>query len=598
VGRRAPLVLLIAILALAAALRFTALGWGLRHTPHWDERVFVENARAMVVEHSLDHRYYEYPGLFFDLLAPIFALLPRRLLESPAAYAVARGLIAAFGVVSVALVSVLGTRLAGAWAGLAAGLLLAVSPLEVVTAHTVRPDVALEAFVLLGLLAFRRLGLETRGDVLAGAAVGAATAVKFTGVLLAPSYLLARALAPGPRLQRVLLAAAVAGLVAAVTTPYALLHAGAYLDGVRVQMDAHYRARAQAPSFSGQLAFYLGVLPWAFGPLGALLLAAGLVAAAREWRQWGPLVVHPFTTLAVLATAELHYERHLVPTAGVLALLAGRAVAHLAQRTRPLAAVLVLATAAFPLASSLDYLRGIAQPSTKDRALDWITDHVPEGARILTRVPDLGLDRERYEVLSEAQWEPAGRLMAREAELVVTPGLAPEAGSGLETLFASSSPDVHGGPPVLLQKAVPPPAYVPLSLAPAQLTASENSAALPALLDGRPETGWQTAELQRGDEWIEVDLGRPVRLARVELLLGERSGLFAQNLHLLVPGDRGDWRRILAVPGRPEVEEQRGEGRSQLLLCDPVETRRLRIAQVGRRRRPWAVAELRLAALP
>src|SRR5262249_34556755 len=70
-------------------------------------------------------------------------------------------------------------------------------------AHTVRPDVALEAFVLLALLAFRRLGPEPRGDLLAGAAVGAATAIKFTGVLLVPSYLLARGLAPGPRLRRV-----------------------------------------------------------------------------------------------------------------------------------------------------------------------------------------------------------------------------------------------------------------------------------------------------------------------------------------------------------------------------------------------------------
>src|SRR5262249_34556754 len=133
--------------------------------------------------------------------------------------------------------------------------------------------------------------------------------------------------------------------LAALATPYALLHARSYLEGVRIQMDAHYKPRPEAPSFTQQIAFYLGVLPWSFGPLGVLLLLAGLGLALREWRSWGPLIIHPFTTLAVLATAELHYERHLVPTTGVLALLAGRAVAWLAERTPPLAGALIVAAA-------------------------------------------------------------------------------------------------------------------------------------------------------------------------------------------------------------------------------------------------------------
>ena len=35
---------LLAILGAAAVFRFTALGWGLRHEPDWDERVFVQSA--------------------------------------------------------------------------------------------------------------------------------------------------------------------------------------------------------------------------------------------------------------------------------------------------------------------------------------------------------------------------------------------------------------------------------------------------------------------------------------------------------------------------------------------------------------------------
>src|SRR5207245_893514 len=114
---------------------------------------------------------------------------------------------------SVGLTYLLGRHLGGRAAGLAACLLVAVSPVEVFTAHMVRPDVALETFVLLAFLAFCRRGPEWRTDLLSGLAVGAATAVKFTGVLVAPSYLVQRLIVPGPRLRRLALAAG-ASLVA------------------------------------------------------------------------------------------------------------------------------------------------------------------------------------------------------------------------------------------------------------------------------------------------------------------------------------------------------------------------------------------------
>jgi 4-amino-4-deoxy-L-arabinose transferase-like glycosyltransferase len=171
-----PLALL-AIVVLAAALRLIGLTWGLRHPVHFDEQAFVENAQRMIDEGDLDHRFYYYPGFFFYLLCPVLRLFCDGSPPGPASYLAARGLVAAFGALNVALLYRLGEEMLGRRAGLLAALLLAVSPVAVETAHTVKPDVVLQTFVLLALLAFRRVGPSVRGDVVSGVALGLAGAV-------------------------------------------------------------------------------------------------------------------------------------------------------------------------------------------------------------------------------------------------------------------------------------------------------------------------------------------------------------------------------------------------------------------------------------
>ena len=92
--------MLVATLGLAAFLRFTALGWGLRHEPDWDERVFVQSAAWMVASGDLDHRFYEYPGLFVYLIAPAVALHgPPEV--GPDAYLAARRVVAGLSLIHI-----------------------------------------------------------------------------------------------------------------------------------------------------------------------------------------------------------------------------------------------------------------------------------------------------------------------------------------------------------------------------------------------------------------------------------------------------------------------------------------------------------------
>src|SRR5262245_6404548 len=270
-----------------------------------DERYFVDNVALMIANRDLDHRFYEYPGLFFYLLLP-GALIAGGEPPAPEPYLAARSTVAVLGVASVGLLYLLGTRVAGRRVGLVAAAFLAVSPVAVQTAHMVRPDVALETFVLLALLAFRRGGGGWRNEALAGASIGAATAVKFTGLFLVPSYLAERLLAPAPlRIGGLLLAGLASALVFLALTPYAVLHFDAFRTDATTQLLYHYRPEAgEATSYWDAARGYMAVWPGALGVPGALLAAAGLLVAARRWRTWAPLVLLPLTAVAVHATSD------------------------------------------------------------------------------------------------------------------------------------------------------------------------------------------------------------------------------------------------------------------------------------------------------
>jgi hypothetical protein len=580
-----------AVLLLAAVLRFGALGWGLRHTPHLDEQFFVENVRGMLVRGDLDHRFHEYPGLLFYMLLPVVGAADRTTLAREG-YLLARGFVAAFGVVSVGLAYVLGRTMWSRPAGLLAALLVAVSPIEVQTAHMVRPDVVLEAFVLAAFLAFARVGPARAGDLLSGAAIGAATAVKFSGVLIAPSYVLRRLATPGPRLPRLALAGAVSLAVFAVLSPYTLLHFQDFLAGARSQVSHHYviRPRGEQPYLGMLYTYGVRVLAKGLGVLGLALAGAGAVIGIRQdWRRWVPLVSFPLVAVAVFSTAEVNRDRYVLSTLGLLSVCAGVAVARFGERWPAPAAAVGLLAAVGPLAESGRYLAVIAHPGTRDLALDWIAANVPARARLLTTLPELGLDHGRYEVLTADGYDQRAAFLAPSVDLVVATQEQP----GLQTVWQAPPADRSAGPPVVLARPASPRRLRAFAVAPSDLSASENQAAVGAMLDGDLDTRWSTDGSQAPGTWIEVRLPAPRPVGAVELALGDRPRQHAANLHLFTAGPDGVFRRARVAEGRPPLNEQLGEP-SQLLLFPATPVASLRLLQVGRRVRPWSVAELRL----
>jgi 4-amino-4-deoxy-L-arabinose transferase-like glycosyltransferase len=585
-----PAVALGALLALATALRFTGLGWGLRHPPAIDEYYFVSSTVEMMARGDIDHRFHEYPALLFYLLAGTFRLLGRHEADA-AAYLAARALFAAFGVASVALTWRLARPLVGEWPALFAAALVAVSPLEVRTAHMIRPDVVLEAFSLAALIAFRERGAPKRDDAIAGAALGAATAVKFSGVLLGPSYALERFARPGRRGPGIAVAVAAALGTFAVLSPPTWRAAADARSGIAGQIAFHYAGVAR--SWPGMAADYGVAFLGAVGLAAAVLAAAGLALGLREGRRWWSLAAFPLVTIAVFATANVVRRRFLVPTLGVLAVFAALALARLPGR-RSLRVLAALAVLAVPLAHSVRYLRDVTVPGPRDEAADWLDAHAPTGARVVnTAAAALGLEP-RLEVLRVDALDERAWLAARDADFVVTGALEDRRlvrQLSRVHVFRPVGPDVGGPVAVLAVPASLRRSYETVPLTPGLLAASQ-AEGLARLCDGDAATAWR-ADGEAGGAWLQVAFREPVELARVELRPAEGEPR-VPGLSLAASDDGRHWTSIAAVAARPAPSRQVGR-RSQVLVFEPVRTRWLRL--MPSRAGPWAIAELRLDAL-
>jgi hypothetical protein len=487
---------------------------------------------------------------------------------------------------------------------------MAVSLVAVETAHMVRPDVLRQALSALALLAFARLDGSRRAEAVAGAAVGLALAVKFSGVFLVPCYLAARLLAPGPRLRRVVLGGAVATLVFACASPYALVHAPEFLKGVQVQLRYHYQEKAQeSVTYAAMLAEYARVWAKGLGGAGLVLSLVGLEPALRAWRRWLPALLLPFVSFLVLASSDVRHDRFLLPALSVGCLLAaagGVRLAELAgrvaQRSRPVHIWLVAAAlAAGPLRASAAYAREMSEPLTRDIVLDWVTSNVPRRSRILTSVPLLGLDPERHEVLAVSRIQTENRVQVLEADLVLsTAADAPEALAGLQAVLSVTPDSKYQGRTTITAWSVPPPlrpVHRRLGLEPRWLSASDSPHDLPRACDGRTDTLWRTAGPQERGDWVALSLPEPAIVARVELVLGDEPRFAARQLRVELSDDGRRWRVAAALPGRAPVEQQPagGEYGQVLLLTPPQPARALRLVQTGLGwRRRWGIGELRV----
>jgi hypothetical protein len=601
---------LLLLLAIAFALRFTGLSWGLRHPVHIDERYFVGGTAAMIRAGDLDHREHRYPGLYFFLLVPGMKVLGATEMEGPRGYLFARAVSASFGVLNVILLFFIGRRLVGPWGGFSSALLLAVMPLDVMISHQVRPETALTTAAVLAIASFRRIGPDLRGDVLAGLTLGLGAALKYTAPFLLPSYCVYRFLAPGRRLRGACVAMGLMVLVSLACTPSAVLHPLRYFGQMRTVTDSYYvgyagkgatvAAAEGEHTFLEHLAYYLRDGESALGLPATVLSLTGVALCLMAFpREWGPMLLHPLTTLLVMSTASLIFPRQILQAMPLLCLMAGVVMERIGAWRGWVALVVALIAAYTPFRASLSMTRALTRPTSEDLALDWIEGHLAPGSRILETRPEadigerpgaaIGIDPRRYEVLRYAAHSSPERkldlsLLVPRMALVIT---GREGGGSwsrdLRTVFRA--PD---------DLALRSPMH-PLHCGDADLTQARWSGS--GFVSGSGPS-WTSLGPMKGGEWIQADLGKVLPIGEVELLFGNRPEKRPPRVTLSTESEPGRFTEVPTANARPSLRELGALNLppTQLLILQAAPVRGIRIEQQEAGDMPLVIAALRLGA--
>jgi 4-amino-4-deoxy-L-arabinose transferase-like glycosyltransferase len=420
---------LLALVALAAWLRFTSLGHGLPLLRGRPDELEVIDATKTFPAWDFNPRFFVYPNFYFYL---VFAwielvLLARRVVEATPGYAgmlvadvpslilYGRAFTAAVGTASVLGVYAVARRADGVATGLVAAALLAANFLHVRDSHALKPDILLGMCMLATLWLLSRWAErpDRHRAIVAGLAVGLTMGIKYNGIfLLIPAYLEDVRASTRRGWRRLLPSGSLVQIVAVAAVTVLLVCPYLWLDLGRTTFTSWFlavtvfstRPGAGLPAGAGWLdvpvhfvrtrafGYHLAVSLWhGFGAVATLATPVALVAALR--RRVPPFfrmsAVFAVVYWLIVSTAPVHLVRYFTALVPVLTVLLAALVVRLAATARgPLArtAIALGATAALaaqPIASGVAHDRIAARTDTRVLAAEWMRTHLPPNAVVV-----------------------------------------------------------------------------------------------------------------------------------------------------------------------------------------------------------------------
>ena len=407
-----------AILAIALALRLWGAFSDLPYVYHPDEPVNIDVIQTMLVNADPNPHFFHYPSLFlyvnalaallyfsvralitgqpWELLPPLSIAMGSTYALSADAVALYRSLSICGGVLSVLLVYRIGRRGGGRKAGLLAAALAAISPLLVADCRHATPDSYVIVFVLLAVVA--SLGIARSGRwilyIAAGAAVGAAAATKYNGVLACVCVIAAHCVRFGLASKywpRILVAGVSSAVIFFACSPFSVLDYATSVADLTHEFE-HYSGSHQGME-GNTVVWYLYRL-WSATGIASLLAVCELV---RVWRNRAPVSIvlgcFVMTYLVFIARFNVHNDRTLLPVVPCILLLAASFVAYLVSPQSPLrrvssslrrSAVVAVGVGMVisPLRLSIAEARVLSTIDSRATAREWINSELPPTSQV------------------------------------------------------------------------------------------------------------------------------------------------------------------------------------------------------------------------
>ena len=371
ISRRAATLFMVAIIAIALALRLYGLDWdaGYDWTPHPDERAIlfkVMDLRApplgelhllLDAENSpLNPRWFPYgsfPLYLLDVLETLTKVVPG--LGYDDLRVPARAVSGIADVIAIAFVYLLGSAIWSRKVGVLAAFLVAVAVLHIQLSHFFAVDTLLALLTVLAMYFLVRVARFGRpaDSALAGLFIGLALATKISIAPILAPYAVAHLIYAGGfaasdrdtifyRLRGAIEGAFIGGAVIAaaflIAQPYALLDWTKFYADISEQSEMVRRIRdypytRQYIDATPYLYHVQQLAAWGLGiPMGVAALVATLYAAARGLRIW---YVVPYLLIgAVLPAAILIQWSSLAATMLASAIAVAAVAATIPLRTR------------------------------------------------------------------------------------------------------------------------------------------------------------------------------------------------------------------------------------------------------------------------
>ncbi len=401
---------LAAILAVAAGLRFFALGSGIPFAVGVDEPEIMNRVVTMMRTGDYNPHFFDYPSLYIYVQ---LAVATARFIAGTIGgewsslsqikpddfFLWGRAVSAALGTLTSLVVYLIGLRWGTRTALLAAGL-MAVMPLHVRESHFVLTDVPMTFLVALACLMALRAHerQQTAAFAWAGAIAGLAAATKYPGALALLFPLVTVWMSPATRPSRLVAALATVGGSAAaflVAAPYTVLDLPGFLNGFGHLMSSYTATPPPEPGWLIYLKHLRNNVRW---PALLLIFGGAILAIVRSMRgpgrvRWTLAVIFPVVYFWFISRQSLVFGRYLLPLVPFVSLLAAAAVVSGVSLLRRFAIPRALRTALITgltvavllpsTIASIGFNRAFSRQGTAALAYQWLMHNAPKGSTIV-----------------------------------------------------------------------------------------------------------------------------------------------------------------------------------------------------------------------